>query len=132
MNNKRLNSSFSTAAVLFVLLFISFGVQAQPSLELLEKEYQFGTIVRENGPVKHEFRYRNEGDRPLVIVGTQVNCSCTKVICSKRPLAPGEEAVITVIYDPKRQSGTFYKTITIQSNTPAKQSILVIGGNILN
>ena len=118
---------------LLLLLCAVFPVAAgaQPRVELSEKEHKFGTIGERDGEVNCRFRFRNAGDAPLVVLAAAVNCKCTKVDYPKRPVLPGEEAVVTVTYDPRRQSGTFYKTITLRTNAPEGRTILIVSGTVV-
>lgn len=80
--------------------------------------HNFGSVPRWGGDLVWEFEYTNDGSAPLVIVRAQTTCSCLKVSHSKRPLAPGETAVIRVVYEPhKNEPGTFSKVIQIYSNS---------------
>ena len=70
---------------------------------------------------------------PLVIVRAQTTCSCLKVSHSKRPLAPGETAVIRVVYEPhKNEPGTFSKVIQIYSNSVSGRELITVCGNSLD
>lgn len=70
--------------------------------------HNFGSVPRWGGDLVWEFEYTNDGSAPLVIVRAQTTCSCLKVSHSKRPLAPGETAVIRVVYEPhKNEPGHF-------------------------
>jgi hypothetical protein len=52
---------------------------------------------------------------------------------SKRPLAPGETAVIRVVYEPhKNEPGTFSKVIQIYSNSVSGRELITVCGNSLD
>lgn len=113
------------------ILLLSLSLSAQPLIRFDETSHKFGEISEKGGIVKHEFRFTNAGDSPLVITGVSVTCSCTKTEFTRKPLAQGEEGVVAVTYDPKKQSGTFYKAINVYSNSEKPRTILTIGGTVV-
>ena len=79
-----------------------------------------------------EFRFKNSGDKPLIIVNAQPGCGCTVADYPKEAVAPGAEGVITAGFDTNKASvGQFVKTITITTNTKgATNTNLVFKGEI--
>lgn len=95
--------------------------------------HNFGSVPRRGGDLVWEFEYTNDGSAPLVIVRAQTTCSCLKVSHSKRPLAPGETAVIRVVYEPhKNEPGAFSKVIQIYSNSVSGRELITVCGNSLD
>ena len=107
-------------AILCLFFATWSGVQAQPVLKLMQKEYNLGQIV-ESG-----------GNKPLVIVRAETACACTKASFSKKPVMPGQEGEITVTYNPRHQSGTFNKAISIYTNVPGVRYIVTLRGEVMD
>jgi len=92
-----------------------------------EPIYEFGS-VSQGEVVKHEFTFTNTGTQPLLITDARSTCGCTVPSYPKQPVAPGEEAVISVAFDTKNKSGRQSKPVTITANTyPATTTIYVAG-----
>ena len=102
-------------------------------LRLEETSWNFGDVPRRGGDLVHEFRFVNDGERPLVLVRVITSCSCIKASFSKRPVAPADSGVIRIVYEPhKSEPGTFNKVIQIYSNSVDGRDILTVQGNSLD
>lgn len=92
--------------------------------------YDFGDVARKGGALTRDFVFRNEGSAPLVIVRVLTSCSCFKATFSRRPVAPGDEGVIRVTYEPlKSEPGVFNKVLQIYSNSVAGREVITVQGN---
>ena len=99
-------------------------------LVLPVNNYNFGNVPRKGGNLEKEFVFRNEGTAPLVIVRVLTSCSCFKATFPKRPVAPGQEGVIRIVYEPlKSEPGTFNKVLQIYSNSVTGRELLTVQGN---
>lgn len=108
-------------------------LRAGACLALHETAYDFGDVPRKGGDLVHAFRFRNEGTAPLVITRVQISCSCLKATHPRRPVMPGEEGSIDVIYEPhKSEPGNFNKVIQIFSNDPAGRRLITVQGNSID
>ncbi len=86
-------------------------------------------LLQYNQPDTVYFTYQNKGDSPLVIYRAVASCGCTDPIWEKRPLKPGKEGSLQVIYNAE-SPGMFNKTITVYGNTKEKIHILTIRGRV--
>lgn len=68
------------------------------------------------------FRFKNTGDKPLVIESVHPSCGCTVADPPKAPIAPGAEGEIKGSFDSNGKSGLQHKTITVMANTKGVQS----------
>lgn len=92
--------------------------------------HDFGDVARKGGDLIHEFRFRNDGTAPLVLVRVVTSCSCLKTQFPRKPVAPGDEGVIRITYEPhKSEPGSFNKVIQIYSNSTGGREILTVQGN---
>ncbi len=106
------------------------GFLSGPRLVLPVNTYNFGNVPRKGGNLEKEFVFRNEGTAPLVIVRVLTSCSCFKATFPKRPVAPGQEGVIRIVYEPlKSEPGTFNKVLQIYSNSVTGRELLTVQGN---
>lgn len=102
-------------------------------LRLTTFEYDFGTVQRRGGDLEYRLRILNDGTSPLVITRVITSCSCLKCDFSKRPIAVGAEAELTLIYQPlKAEPGTFNKVVQILSNSTSGRELFTIRGNSID
>jgi hypothetical protein len=120
-----MNKVIKTLASLAVLLFV-FNANAQ-QLEFDELVHDFGTIQEEVGSVTHAFKFKNKGDKPLVITKVQASCGCTTPGWTKEPVKPGETGEVLATY--RTTAGPFDKTLTVIASG-LSNVILHIKGNV--
>ncbi len=118
-----------------LLLFTGSALVAQQALNTgpeisFEKEiHDFGTLTQ-GGDATTEFKFVNTGSEPLIISNARGSCGCTVPQWPKKPIKPGESAVINVKYDSNR-IGPINKSVTIASNASNEPTkVLRIKGNI--
>ena len=96
-----------------------------------EKEvYDFG-LVNEGDTVKYNFKFKNVGKSPLIISSATASCGCTVPDYPKEPIAPGEEGVISVVFNSTGRPGIQNKTVTVTANTTPGYTELNILGSVL-
>jgi len=77
--------------------------------------------------VEVAFRFKNTGDKPLIIVNVSAGCGCTTIPEKpKSPFAPGEQGIIKARFDSKNMAGERRKEIFVSSNTKVKTSHILI------
>ena len=119
-------------AALIVLTFAPLSAQTPEGPHLLFEAptYDFGDVPRKGGDLTREFRFVNDGSKPLVILRFITSCSCLKASFSKRPVAPADSGVIRIVYQPlKSEPGTFNKVIQIYSNSTDGRDVITVQGN---
>ncbi|KQS33570.1 DUF1573 domain-containing protein [Dyadobacter sp. Leaf189] len=89
--------------------------------------YDFGTI-QEGAIVEHEFKFKNEGEYPLILNNISSSCGCTTPEWPKEPIGPNQTSSIKVRFDSKNKSGPQVKTITVYANTEPAYSELRLKG----
>ena len=119
------------AILAFTFIVGAVAAQSAPEMKFGQTEHNFGTITEKGGKVSHVYPFVNEGDAPLVILSIETSCGCTKATYDKKPVPPGGQGEILITYDPKRQSGVFYKAIQVFTNEPVKRRIIVAQGEVL-
>ncbi|TVR71214.1 MAG: DUF1573 domain-containing protein [Marinilabiliales bacterium] len=86
-----------------------------PYIEFRNIRHDFGT-VRHGEKLVHTFRYRNTGDAPLIIHSSSADCGCTVPEFDGRPIGPGEEGGLRVVFDTRGFRGRQVKTINLFTN----------------
>lgn len=99
-----------------------------PRLALLDSAVlDFGTI-REGDIVTHTFRFKNEGEFPLIIQEVTASCGCTVPEWPRDPIAPGAESGIKIQFDSKHKAGPQARGITVIANTEPPYTQLSLVG----
>lgn len=73
------------------------------------------------------FKFKNEGNLPLVLSNVKASCGCTTPSWTKDPILPNKTGEIKVKYDTRR-IGAFAKSITVTSNAETPSVRLQIKG----
>ena len=103
-----------------------------PEITFQEKQYNFGYVPENGGPVSHFFEFTNTGDAPLVIISATASCGCTRPTYPTEPIAPGKTGKIKVTYLPEGRPGEFDKVIKVRTNAKESKKIsLKIKGNVV-
>jgi hypothetical protein len=89
--------------------------------------YDFGTI-QEGAIVEHEFKFRNDGEYPLILNNISSSCGCTTPEWPKDPIGPGKTSSVKVRFDSKHKAGPQVKTITVYANTDPANTELRLKG----
>jgi hypothetical protein len=81
----------------------------------------FGKIS-EGQKLEVSFRFKNSGNKPLVIQRVQPSCGCTVAEQPNEPVAPGEGSIIRASFNSEGHIGVNHKTIYVYANTKGSQS----------
>jgi len=101
-----------------------------PVITLLsDSTYQFGNIT-EGSIVEHDFKFKNDGQFPLIINNVTASCGCTIPEWPREPISPGAESSIKVRFNTKGKPGPQVKTITVFANTEPAYSELRLQGMV--
>ena len=123
-------SSFRGAFCLF-LLFIGLVSLAQPQLKFKDLKKNFG-FVKKGELVVMEYEFTNNGNQPLLITETKVECSCTTIEFPKQPIAPGQSEKIVVKFDTKTVYDRQDRTVEVISNASNSSQKIRFKGVVLN
>lgn len=86
-----------------------------PEITFTEEVFDFGKITQ-GEKVSHAFKFKNTGDKNLIISGASGSCGCTVPEWPKEPIKPGAEGAINVVFNSEGKSGMQEKTVTIITN----------------
>ena len=86
------------------------------TIQWLDSAFNKGTIT-EGEKIEIVYRFKNTGEKPLIIKDVRPSCGCTVAEKPMEPIAPGEEGSIKAVFDSQNKPGPSHKTITVISNT---------------
>ena len=72
--------------------------------------------MKEGENLEVSFRFKNVGDKPLVISNVSASCGCTVPETPKKPYAPGETGVIKASFNSTGKPGTQSKQVNVFAN----------------
>lgn len=102
-----------------------------PVFSVADTAYDFGTIY-EGDVIQIDFRFKNTGSKPLIISEASSTCGCTIPDYQKKPVAPGEESVLKVVFNSADKMGRQFKPIWVSANTMPSHFTLSISGNVIS
>jgi len=94
------------------------------TIQWLDSSKNFGKI-EEGQLLEVSFRFKNTGDKPLVIARVQPSCGCTVAEQSKEPIAPGSEGQIKASFNSQGRIGINHKSLNVYANTKGVQDHVV-------
>lgn len=104
-------------------------VKDPTSIQLIDSVYDFGKVT-EGEIVEYSYRFKNTGDKPLVVSEVHASCGCTVPEKPEKPILPGEIGYLKVVFDSKGKAGHVEKSITVSSNANPEFPTLLLRGEI--
>ncbi len=101
-----------------------------PDIKFEEETHDFGRITQ-GEKVAYAFKFKNTGKTNLIISAANGSCGCTIPEYPKKPIAPGEEAMINVVFASEGKSGKVEKSVTIVTNCEPSTKIIYIKADII-
>jgi Protein of unknown function (DUF1573) len=108
---------------------IDHALKDSTTVQLIDSAYSFGSIA-EGDKVEYNFRFKNTGNKPLVIIKANASCGCTVPEKPEKPVMPGETSFIKVVFNSKGKSGHQEKAIYITSNAKPSFPDLMLSGEV--
>jgi len=78
-----------------------------------------------------EFIFHNMGKKDLVIEKIETTCGCTTPEWSQKPVPPGGEGVVKILFNSSEQRGLQNKSIRILSNARNNEILLAVTANVV-
>jgi len=100
------------------------GSKQVTTVQWIDSVRNYGKII-EGQKLAVSFRFKNTGNKPLVIESVHPACGCTVADYPKQPLKPGEEGEITGEFNSEGREGRQHKEIAVTTNTPAHTQNLI-------
>lgn len=101
-----------------------------PDIKFEEETHDFGRITQ-GEKVSYGFKFKNTGGANLIISSANGSCGCTVPEYPKKPIGPGEEATINVVFSSEGKSGMVEKSVTVVTNCEPSTKIIYIKANII-
>ncbi len=105
--------------------------KALPKITFKEKNYDFGVLI-DGEKVSHIFHFKNTGNTELVITKVSTTCGCTVADYPTKPIPPGGEGKIEVVFNSAGKHGMQHKMIRILANTQPNLTELSIDAQVLS
>lgn len=96
-----------------------------PEIKFEEEIHDFGKITQ-GEKISFAFKFKNTGDKNLIISGASGSCGCTVPNYPKEPIPAGGEGKIDVLFNSEGKSGLQEKTVTLITNCEPSTRILKI------
>jgi hypothetical protein len=100
------------------------------TVQLIDSVYNFGTIT-EGEKVTYSFRFKNSGNKALVITNATASCGCTVPEKPEKPILPGETGFIKVVFNSQGKIGHNEKNITVTANTKPSFPYMLLRGDVV-
>jgi hypothetical protein len=103
------------------------------TVEIAFKEYDhnFGKVA-EGEKIAYVFTFVNKGTASLVVTSATTTCGCTVPKYNTKPVPPGGDGSLEVVFDTSGRNGMQTKTITVKSNASTPVVLLKITAEVVN
>lgn len=103
----------------------------KPAKIKFEKTSYLYDTIQQGDVVEYSFKFKNIGQRPLIIKDVKGSCGCTIASYPFLDIAPNEESAIKTRFDSKGKKGAQFTTITVYSNANPKGDVLSLKGMVI-
>lgn len=86
------------------------------TIEWLDSTHQELGKIKEGEMPEISWKFKNTGDKPLVIVNASGTCGCTVAEKPEQPVAPGETGVIKAKFSSEGRVGPNNKQVAVMAN----------------
>ena len=93
-------------------------------------KHDFGKVA-EGEKVSYTFTFDNKGTGNLVIASATTTCGCTVPKYDTKPIPPGANGSLEVVFDTSGRNGMQTKTITVKSNASTPVVLLKITAEVV-
>lgn len=111
-------------------LEVSGNMADTTSVQIIDSVYNFGKVT-DGEKVVFSFRFKNNGNKPLVIASAHASCGCTVPEKPEQPIKPGETGYLKVVFDSKGRVGPVQKDVTVVSNAYPAFPVLLLTGEVV-
>jgi hypothetical protein len=99
-------------------------------VELIDSVFNFG-VINEGEKVSYNFRFKNVGNKSLIIINASASCGCTIPEKPENPIPPGDTGIIKVSFNSAGKKGFNSKFISVEANTDPAFPILMLAGEVM-
>ncbi len=101
-----------------------------PVIHFDKTEHDFGLIIQ-GEMVSYTFKFKNIGKTDLIVNNVTSSCGCTVPKFSDKPIPPGGDGQIEVIFNSANRTGHQIKNISVWSNCIPNKTDLRISTEIV-
>lgn len=101
------------------------------SVQIIDSVYNFGKVT-DGEQVVYSYRFRNTGQKPLIISSATASCGCTVPEKPEEPIQPGEIGFLKVAFNSKGRVGPVHKEVNVVSNAYPQFPTLQLIGEVLS
>jgi hypothetical protein len=101
----------------------------EPRIDFEKDTHDFGRVVQ-GEKVTYGFKFKNEGNKDLLIVKVNATCGCTVIDYPRDPIVPGGEGVLHVTFNSTAKKGLQNKKVTVMANTQPSNTYLWVKANV--
>ncbi|MBR9691063.1 DUF1573 domain-containing protein [Candidatus Woesearchaeota archaeon] len=117
--------------LIMLLIFVTSCTKTPigPSIKLETESYNLGTINPDDGIITKEFSVKNVGSQDLEIISVSTSCGCTEADIEDTVIKPGQNSILTVVYDPLVHPGLvgeLERVVYVQSNDPVNREVELV------
>jgi len=94
-------------------------------LQWLDKQEKDYGKIKEGQNLEVSYKFKNTGNKPLVISRVWAQCGCTVPETPQKPYAPGEEGVIKASFNSTGKVGTNTKEVYMAANTNPATTVMI-------
>jgi len=102
------------------------------TIQWLDSTFKDLGKVKEGQMVEVTYRYKNTGNKSLIIANVSAQCGCTVPEKPEEPIAPGKEGVIKAKFDSKSRKGENRKDVYVTANTIPQNQTLTFRVEVTN
>lgn len=95
------------------------------NIEWLDSTTQSLGKIKEGSIVEITWKFKNTGNKPLIISDARGTCGCTIADKPNEPVAPGQEGTIKARFNSQGQGPEAHKTVTVDANTKGQTQHLL-------
>lgn len=98
------------------------GQADSTTIQWLDSTTQDLGRITEGQVLDISWRFKNTGEKPLIISDVRAGCGCTVAEKPQQPVAPGEEGVIKARFDSNGQLYSQHKNVYVRANNSNKNA----------
>jgi hypothetical protein len=99
------------------------------TVQMIDSVYDFGKVT-DGEKVIYNYRFKNTGNKPLIISSASASCGCTVPEKPEEPVKPGATGFLKVVFNSEGRVGPTHKTVTVISNAYPAFPVLLLTGEV--
>ncbi|HEV2831185.1 MAG TPA: DUF1573 domain-containing protein [Hanamia sp.] len=101
------------------------------TVQMIDSVYNFGKVT-DGENVVFSYRFRNTGNKALIVSSASASCGCTVPEKPEEPIQPGETGFLKVVFNSKGRVGPVHKEVNVVSNAYPAFPVLQLIGEVVS